>query len=174
MRNKIITVLCLSVLLSLVTLTEPLMALEYSPSCFNGTILTRNLLVFKDKNGVTDNFTFSYNETCLYGCHFNQCQDPSFITAQSFTIFFAVFAVLMIVSAITNNKLFSLIAALILLIVSLLIVSEGFVLNQILYRNTTVRIIGIVFIMFSIFLIYSFGVDAFRDKKQQREIDDAV
>ncbi len=65
----------------------------------------------------------------------------------------------------TDNKFFNLMSAMIILIMGVYVTTEGIVIGGILFKETVIRIIGIIMIMFSIYLIYSFILEQAGEKE---------
>jgi len=109
-----------------------------------------------------------YNELCDYGCSGGFCEPASIMTGELFTLLGFLSSLLLIVGSINKNKFFSLIAGMMILIIGIYIVSEGMIISEILYEETIIRVIGIILIIFSIFLFYSFILDINDFKNERR------
>ena len=144
-------------------------ALETETSCFDATTLYEEISIKHYVDGVLDS-TEIWNKTtpCDYGCVNNQCQPASLMSGGLFISLGFISTVLLIVGVMSKNKFFALIAAMIVLIIGIYITSEGLVVNGLLYEETVIRVIGIVLIMFSIFLFYSFIADVNETRKGNR------
>jgi len=102
---------------------------------------------------------------CLYGCANNQCQPASLMSGGLFISMGLISAVLLVVGVLSKNKFFALIAGMIILVIGIYITAEGLVVDGILYEETVIRVIGIVLMIFAIFLFYSFAIDVSDTKK---------
>jgi len=141
----------------IILLLIPIVLGDTVTNCIDSNTMQRN---------VTKNIIIGNNETdiiiseyitCNYGCENNQCQNASLITNTSFLIFFGFSVVMFVMSSITENKLFSLIGGMVLLVLSVYMASEGIVVNDVLLKNLPIRIISAIFILFSIYLMLDFG-----------------
>jgi len=111
---------------------------------------------------------FYYSDLCDYGCEDGYCKPASIMSEELFALLGSLFSILLVVGAINKNKFFSFIAGMLILIMGVYITSEGMVIDEILYEDTLIRVVGIVLIMFSIFLFYSFIIDVNDTRKGNR------
>lgn len=110
-------------------------------------------------------YSYLYNEFCEDGCVNNHCSYSSIMTEIFFGYVAFFSSVLLIVGALNRSKFFSLVAGMMILMMGVYITSEGMMIDGILYEDTIVRAVGLVMIVFSIFLFYSFIIDVNDTKK---------
>ena len=134
--------------------------------CLNSTHLYEEIKLEHYIDGSLDSIEI-WNKTieCNYGCENNQCQTPSLMTAGMFSILGLISIFLLGLSSYTENKFFALISSMIILIMGVYVTTEGIIVDGILFKETVIRIIGIIMIMFSIYLIYSFIIDEAGEKE---------
>ena len=134
-------------------------------SCLNSNIMQKNVTKQLIIDNNTTNIFVTENITCLYGCANNQCQSASLMTAGMFSILGIISVFLLGLGSYAENKFFVLISSMIILIMGVYVTTEGIIVDGILFKETVIRIIGIIMIMFSIYLIYSFIIEEAGEKE---------
>jgi len=134
-------------------------------SCLDSDTMEKNVTKILVIDGIVGNVSSFENVTCPYGCANNQCQTASLMTGSMLGLLGVISIFCLGLGSYTDNKFFILMSAMIILIMGVYVTTEGIVIGGILFKETVIRIIGIIMIMFSIYLIYSFILEQAGEKE---------
>lgn len=137
---------------------------------------TDTMNITKDKKLIVDGNTTTFQVVeevyCPYGCENNNCKEASVLNMTMFSILFGGSLVMMLISAISGNDTFGLIGALIIMLLGVYLAVEGLVIDDILHKNTLIRMVGLALILIGLYTMYAFGASQFGKKGEDDELSE--
>jgi len=151
MKNKILFALQLV----LVLLLSPAFSLAIDKVCIDNQTLQINTTYYIDTDTNSTAINVSKVVPCPFGCENSDCKTASILNVPLFSIFLGLSIILMIIGYRWFLDPLVIIGGMFLILIGVVLITQGVVVESILYKNTLTQGIGYSFIALSIYIIAS-------------------